>query len=157
MDITQLSMLPDDLFTSDLLASKEVDGNASACFTLGQWSLVKCKGKVGSSSSTLGPIHAIDWDLSNITSSNVIDCTSLLAWRNSQVNAGIVYKHWPDIHEFITQTIDFYNRCIRLSWYYNSVKNTCPLYTHVTPLFCNALVHVIYSGVSGKCLFRSIW
>ena len=26
----------------------------------------------------------------------------------------------------------------------------CPLYTHVTPI-CNALVHVIYSGVSGQC------
>ena len=27
----------------------------------------------------------------------------------------------------------------------------CPVYTHVTPIPRNALVHVIYSRVSGQC------
>ena len=29
-------------------------------------------------------------------------------------------------------------------------RNTCPLYTYVTPI-CNAFVDVIYSGVAGQC------
>jgi len=33
----------------------------------------------------------------------------------------IVYKHWPDTCEFITQTIELWNRWIRLSCYYNRV------------------------------------
>jgi len=33
----------------------------------------------------------------------------------------IVYKHWPDTHEFITQTVELWNRWIRLSCYYNRV------------------------------------
>ena len=64
----------------------------------------------------------------------------------------IVYKHWPDTRELITRTVELWNRWIRLSCYYNRVKNTCPLYTHLH-LFCNALVHVIYSVVSGQYLY----
>ena len=41
----------------------------------------------------------------------------------------------------------------RVSFYYTSTYNTCPLYIHVTP--CNALVHVIYSMISGQW-FRTI-
>jgi len=33
----------------------------------------------------------------------------------------IVYKHWPDTCEFITWTIELWNRWNRLSWYYNRV------------------------------------
>ena len=36
----------------------------------------------------------------------------------------------------------------RVSFYYTSTYNTCPLYIHVTP--CNAFVHVIYSRVAGQ-------
>ena len=48
---------------------------------------------------------------------------------------GIVYKHWPDTCEFITQTImnseiDVWD----LSCYCNRVYNTRPVYTHVTPI-----------------------
>jgi len=48
--------------------------------------------------------------------------------------AGIVYEHWPEIRAFITRTIELWNRWIRLSCYINSVQNTCPVYTHVTPI-----------------------
>jgi len=33
----------------------------------------------------------------------------------------IVYKHWTDTHEFITRTVELWNRWIRLSCYYNRV------------------------------------
>jgi len=33
----------------------------------------------------------------------------------------IVYEHWPETREFITQTIELWNRWIRLSCYYNRV------------------------------------
>jgi len=40
-------------------------------------------------------------------------------------------------------------------WYVITTKYIthvhCNLYTYVTRLFCNALVDVIYSGVSGQC------
>jgi len=56
-----------------------------------------------------------------------------------------VYEHWPETREFITRTIELWNRWMRLSCYYSRVYDTCPLYD----LFCNALVHVIYSVDSG--------
>ena len=62
----------------------------------------------------------------------------------------ITWEHWSDTLEFITRTVELWNRRIRLSCYYNRVTNTCPLYTHVT-LLCNALVIVSYPGVSGLC------
>jgi len=31
------------------------------------------------------------------------------------------YEHWPDNREFITRTIELWNRWIRLSCYYNRV------------------------------------
>jgi len=34
---------------------------------------------------------------------------------------GIVYKHWPDTREFVTRTVELWNRWIRLSCYYNRV------------------------------------
>mgnify|MGYP007133234786 FL=1 len=60
----------------------------------------------------------------------------------------IVYEHWPETHEFITRTVELWNKWIRLSCYYNTVQNMCPLYTYVTPiLLC-----------IGPCnLFRRIW
>jgi len=33
----------------------------------------------------------------------------------------IAYKHWPDTREFITQTVQLWNRWIRLSCYYNRI------------------------------------
>jgi len=38
-----------------------------------------------------------------------------------QIYAHIVYEHWPDTHEFITRTVELWNRWIRLSCYYNRV------------------------------------
>ena len=46
----------------------------------------------------------------------------------------IVDEHWPETRAFITRTIELSNRWIGLSCYYNIVWNTCPLYTHVTPI-----------------------
>jgi len=48
----------------------------------------------------------------------------------------IVWEHWPDIREFITQSDAFWNSWIGLSCncYYNTVYISCPLYTHVTPI-----------------------
>jgi len=33
----------------------------------------------------------------------------------------VVYKHWPDTHEFITWIVELWNRWIRLSCYYKRV------------------------------------
>jgi len=33
----------------------------------------------------------------------------------------IGWEHWPDTHEFITQSAKFWNRGIRLSCYYNRI------------------------------------
>ena len=76
-------------------------------------------------------------------------CTLLLNvnWDYKEL-MGIVYKHWPDTREFITQIVELWNRWIRLLSYNNQLQNTCPLYTHVTPiLYC----------ISPCNLFRSIW
>ena len=35
--------------------------------------------------------------------------------------SGIVYKHWPETFEFITQAVELWNRWIRLSCYYKKV------------------------------------
>jgi len=42
----------------------------------------------------------------------------------------IVYTYWPDTREFITQTVELWNRWIRLSCYYNrvSIIYTCNTY-----------------------------
>ena len=37
--------------------------------------------------------------------------------------ASIVYKHWPDTCEFITRTVELWNRWIRLSCYYKQSVN----------------------------------
>ena len=63
-------------------------------------------------------------------------------------DVGIVYIHWPETREFITQTIELWNRCIRLSCYYNRPQNTCPLYTHVSPFL---------QCVGPFTLFGSVW
>ena len=63
-------------------------------------------------------------------------------------DVGIVYIHWPETREFITQTIELWNRCIRLSCYYNRPQNTCPLYTHVSPFL---------QCVGPFNLFQSVW
>jgi len=34
---------------------------------------------------------------------------------------GIVYKHWPGTREFITWTVELWNRWIKLSCCYNRV------------------------------------
>jgi len=47
----------------------------------------------------------------------------------------IVWEHWPDTREFITRSVELWNRWISVSCYYNRVQNTCPLYTHETPIF----------------------
>jgi len=49
-------------------------------------------------------------------------------------NMPIVYKHWPDIREFTSWTVELWNRWIRLSCHDNRLYNTCPLHTHVTPI-----------------------
>ena len=33
------------------------------------------------------------------------------------LNFGIVYEHWPETREFITRTVELWNRWIRLSCY----------------------------------------
>ena len=63
----------------------------------------------------------------------------------------IVYKHWPDTCEVITQAVKLWNRWIILSCYYNRGYKTCVHCIHMLHLFCNALDHAIYSGVSGQC------
>jgi len=44
----------------------------------------------------------------------------------------IVYEHWPDTREVITQTVELWNRWVRLSCYYNrehvSIVYTCNTY-----------------------------
>ena len=52
----------------------------------------------------------------------------------------IVYKHWPETREFITRTVEFWNRWIRLSCYleYRTRVNSI----HILHLCCNALGHV---------------
>jgi len=37
------------------------------------------------------------------------------------VSTTVVYQHWPETCEFITQTIELWDRWIRLSSYYNRV------------------------------------
>jgi len=44
----------------------------------------------------------------------------LLTFTGS-LTANIVYKHWPDTSEFIIQTVELWNRWIRLSCFYNRV------------------------------------
>jgi len=46
-----------------------------------------------------------------------------------------------------TRIIELWNRWIRLSCYNNRTRVYC---IHIYHLFCNALVHVIYSEVSGQ-------
>ena len=45
----------------------------------------------------------------------------------------IAWKHWPDTHEFITSSAEFWNTWVRLSCYYSRGYISCPLETHVTP------------------------
>ena len=64
----------------------------------------------------------------------------------------IAWKHWPDTCEFITQTVELWNRWIRLVMLLQqSIEHVSIVYTCNLPLFCNALVHVIYFWVSGQC------
>ena len=64
----------------------------------------------------------------------------------------IVYKHWPDTREFITQSGELWNRWIKLDCRVIITEyRICVHCIHMYHLFCNALVHVIYSGVSGPC------
>ena len=80
---------------------------------------------------------------------NNIPCNEYMSvW--SMFTSISVYKHWPDTREFITQTVELWNKWIRLSCYNTRVYNTCPLYTHVTPILQCIVVYVIYSGVSGQ-------
>jgi len=44
-------------------------------------------------------------------------------------------EHWPDTGEFITRSVEFWNRWIRLLCYYNWMYILCPLNTHVMPIF----------------------
>jgi len=46
----------------------------------------------------------------------------------------IGWEHWPDTCEFITPSVELWNRWIRLSRCYNRVYIRCPLYTHATPI-----------------------
>ena len=62
-------------------------------------------------------------------------------------------------HSWIHHTVaEFWNRQIRLSCYYNRVYKImlCQLNIHLTPI-CNALVHVIYSVVSGQYSSTISW
>ena len=72
---------------------------------------------------------------------------------NVCVRYGFAWEHWPDTLEFITRTAELWNRWIGLSCYYNRVYILCPLYKH---LFCNALVHVIYSTLSGQYSYTTV-
>ena len=62
-----------------------------------------------------------------------------------------VYSHWPDTREFFTQTVELWNRWIRLSCYNTTEYRTRVHCIHLYHLFGHALVHVIYSGVSDQC------
>jgi len=39
----------------------------------------------------------------------------------------ILLEHWTDAPEFITRTVESWNRWIRLESYYNRASNTCQL------------------------------
>ena len=61
---------------------------------------------------------------------------------------GIVWEYWPDTHEFITQSGEFWNRWIILSGVTTEHIYLVSLNTHVTPtLWC----------ISPCNLFRSFW
>ena len=71
----------------------------------------------------------------------------------------LVYEHWPETHEFITRTIELWNRWIRLSFYNNIVQTTCTLYTHVSPILqcigpCNLFVSVWSMFVNNRRSFN---
>ena len=51
----------------------------------------------------------------------------------------IIYKHWPDTREFITRTVELWNRWIKLSCYYNSIYLVSIVYT------CNTYVVMHWS------------
>ena len=71
------------------------------------------------------------------------DCTCIImiaAWSRNQMCIffifntlmhGIVDEHWPETHEFITWTVELWNRWIRLSCYYNRVHMSI-VYTCIT-------------------------
>jgi len=63
----------------------------------------------------------------------------------------VLYKNIDQkLVKIITQTFELWNRWIRLSCYYNRVKNTCPLYTHVSPILQCVGPYDLFCG------FRSI-
>ena len=75
-----------------------------------------------------------------------ISLRTLLLWSHEMFY--IVYEHWPETHEFITQTVALWNRWFRLSCYYNTLWNTCPVNTHLSPIL----------QCVGPCnLFGSVW
>jgi len=48
----------------------------------------------------------------------------LALWLDVDVRVtytSIAWEHWPDTREFITQTVELWNRWITLSCYYNRV------------------------------------
>jgi len=46
----------------------------------------------------------------------------------------VVYKIDQSTRDFITRTVELWNRWIRLPCYYNRVYTTCLLYTHIPPI-----------------------
>ena len=78
---------------------------------------------------------------------------TILQMYQNTFSGEIVNKHWPEICEFITQTIELYNRwIIRLSCYYKRVIRTRVQCITMYHLFCNALVHGFFPRS-----FRSIF
>ena len=62
----------------------------------------------------------------------------------------MVYKQWPDtLHRLLNCEIGGLD-CHVITIFTTEYK-TCIHRIHMYHLFCNALVHVIYSGASGQC------
>ena len=67
----------------------------------------------------------------------------------------ILYKHWPDTREPITQDVELWNKWSRLHVITTEYR-TRVHYIHTYHLLCNALIRVIYSIVSGQYSYTII-
>ena len=67
----------------------------------------------------------------------------------------IVWELWPDTREFITKTVELWTR---LNCHVITTENSSRVHCiHMYHLICYALVHVIYSRVSGQYSHAVLW
>ena len=67
---------------------------------------------------------------------------------------GIAWEHWPDTREFITRPLNF--EIGGLDGHLITKKYiTCVNWIYLYHLICNALLHVIFSAVSGQYSYMS--